>query len=254
MENLNDNDWVLIEKYLRGTATEEEQQAVEKKQADPEFQAAMQVQEDVFTAIEIAGDRNLKARLQQKETELQNQSSKTKIRPLRRRWLGIMAVAAAVLLVLTFAGMQFWGGNATQNDLFAANFEPFTAVAESQIQRGQSDALDAQMAYTAFLEGQYETAIAQFETLLADNDDAVLRFHLAQALLADQQAERALAILQQLDTRTDFPLAEQTDWYLALTLLETGNTEAARQQLETITNQAPTTYKYTEAQNLLNTL
>ncbi len=254
MENLNDNDWTLIEKYLRGTATDEEQREVGQKQTDTDFQVALHIQQDVFTAIEIEGDRSLKARLQQKEAELQKQTSGSKIRPLRRRWLGIMAVAAAVLLVLTFAGIQFWGDRVTPDDLFTANFEPFTAVAESQIQRGQSDAVDAQMAYTAFLEGNYETAIAQFEALLTDKDDAVLQFHLAQTLLANSQVQRALPILQQLDTQPAFPLAEQTDWYLALALLETGDTEAARQQLETITNQIPTTYKHTEAQHLLDTL
>jgi len=254
MENLKESDWELIEKYLRGTASESERQEIEKRQTDEEFQAAVKVQQDVLAAIEIAGDRELKARLQRKEAELAGYPKKSKVRPLRRRWLGIMAVAAAVLLVITFVGIQFLGSGTTQEDLFAAYFEPYEAVAETTISRGNSETPYARAAYTAFLQGDYASAINQFEAYLNEQEDAVVEFHLAQALLAEKRATEALPILQQLDVQADFPLAAQTDWYLALALLETGDTEAARQQLKTITNQAPTTYKHTAAQTLLNTL
>ena len=155
--------------------------------------------------------------------------------------------------VLLFAAFIFVISNPfeiAQQDLYAANFEPFDSPGSGLTRSGENDITIKVKAYEAYDAGNYTEAASLFEKSLLEKDEAITRLCLANAYMSLNEFNKAeTTLIHLLKEHTD--LLTQTKWYLALTYVKQNKVERARATLWEISDSS--TYGE-KAKNLLNDL
>lgn len=170
----------------------------------------------------------------------------------RTGWLRIAAAIAALVVITAAVFFFLQGPSADHDQLFVAYFEPYPAHVK---QRGPEEQHPSsfEQGLNAYTEADYEASIVLFRQSLDTSENTPVRFYLGIALLAVGNGEEAETQLYQV-TRSDGNLfRSQAHWYMALALLqqgETGKTLAVLEEME----QMPGTYKQDEVLQLLDVL
>ncbi|MEO1448129.1 MAG: tetratricopeptide repeat protein [Bacteroidota bacterium] len=215
-----------VEAYLDGELDAEARTRFEAAlQQDSELAAEVALAEDTRRLLVFATQQEYKEKLRAIDADMEAKTTPV-VRPLwQRSWA--QAAAAAVLLLIISSVLLFRGGPSSQ----ALAQDSFTPYMDMISYKGSpaidEDSLLLQAMY-AYNTQDYKTALQGFEQILQTNPTQVsARFYQAQSYLALNQPLPALAVLQKLPQ--DGPLAEATQWYMALAYLMQDDQANAKQ-------------------------
>ncbi len=234
------DNFSLIEAYLAGELSARKAAAVEERlQTDPAFAAEVQLLRDTQAVLTLHQQQVYKAQLQALD--------RAERQPLRRllqpRYL---ALAATVLLLALVGG---WWLSRPAEGPYADAFAPYP---NRLTLRGDSPSKVLDQAMRAYEHADYAQAAQQLADLVtADKDRDDLRFYLGVARLGAGQPATAERILASVEPPSLY--AQQATWYRALALGQADEPEAARQLLQTISEQEGHPYR-AQAQALLKQL
>ena len=105
--------------------------------------------------------------------------------------------------------------------------------------------------FTYYASADYRNAVANDPV---DSLSNIWLFYRANAWMAVDQPEKALPLMEQIDSRQNILLAQQVKWYKALAYLQKNDREAALSLLKSIAEQPDGAYKVAESKALLNRL
>ncbi|MDB4285840.1 tetratricopeptide repeat protein [bacterium] len=224
---MQEDDYILIEKYLEGTLEEGEKGLFQRRVGeDIEFAKAFTLRKsmDIFLEKE-QNSHNLAEKLDRLGKEFFPTEEKVRVVPLWRRPLvmGMLAAAAIALLLMVWNPFK----PATLYKQYAVH-QPLSLIEKS------TDFDGAAVAQTAFNEGNYEAAyqaLTQYILEYPQNNKALL--HLGISALEIGKTTEAIAIFSALQNGGSV-YKDYGTWYLALTYLKTKDFEKAEQQLEEI--------------------
>ncbi len=231
---------LLIQKYLQGTLSETEQQWFQEYlEKDPSFADHIPFYEELHYAF-------AKADYTQTKSQLQSFYKETR-QSLWRKW----SIAATVLILMSVGSLWFLNTMNSTETLYAHYFEPYKNVVQP-IVRGEAKKTTKVLAFMAYDDGDYDTAIVYINQLLEDQPEAIFALYKANAQLQTDQTEAAITTLQSHIKKTDTIYA-QAQWYLALSYLKLDNKEATKKHLRTLL-QTNTSFKTKDAMALLKSL
>ncbi len=212
---MSPEDYDLIEKNLLGTAAPSEQAALQSRLQEPAFRQAYDEVAHIAQDLKIHERKRLHDLL--KEIEQRQPGS-----------FPYLAIAASVVLLLTFGWFLWFAGN-NHGDLFDRYYEPYAAL-KFQRPRGAADLYKAKVqAYKYYRAGDDDAAVALLDSVLLNHpDDEEVRFVIGLSHLEAKNFPDAIAALEGINR---FPEAR---WYLALALLGEGLTDVAQTTLEEI--------------------
>jgi thioredoxin-like negative regulator of GroEL len=212
MENLNNQDRQLIERYVDGLLTPEEQAAFTQRcQTDTVFADELAAFQMAVVAVKTANRAQLKAQLTQHV-----QKNTLKRRTLLRGWIVGLAAAASLLI-----GWFFIRGNAqnpsTPEEAFQTAFQAAPSGGIEKSTTTQLTLLDS--AYLAYDNQQWQMALPLFDKI---NDPKPKTLFLkANAFMALKDVDNALPILKELNSNPQFSeRKEEIDWLIALCFLK----------------------------------
>ncbi|WP_299207866.1 tetratricopeptide repeat protein [uncultured Dokdonia sp.] len=231
---------LLIQKYLKGTLSESEellfQEYLEK---DPSFAKDIPFYEGLHYAF-------AKADYEQTKSQLQSFYKEEK-QSVWRKW----SIAATILVLMGLGSLWFLNTINSTETLYAHYFEPYKNVVQPTV-RGETIKTTKVLAFMAYDDGDYDTAIVHINELLEDKPEAILALYKANAQLQIDQTEAAIETLKSQIKKTDTIYAE-AQWYLALSYLKLDNKEAAKSYLNTLL-QTNSSFKNKDATALLKSL
>ena len=218
-----DNWAEKIEQYLADELSPEDKAAFEARLAeDPALKRRMKIARQLDEAFDGAEVFALRKELH----AIRELRSKPKLRRFPR-WSYAAIAAAVVILVLVWVNV----GPPSQSPeaLFADNYSAYPMLINSRAD-SVSDELGAAM--VAYQNGEYAFAAEAFGSLQSETvRPEFLRFYEAVSLLGAKDGAGAIRILTVLDLPE---LAEPRQWYLALAYLQSGQPEAAKDELKKI--------------------
>lgn len=242
---MEEKDYIELNKYLAGELSEVERDAFsERLKNEPDLQKESAWQQETTAFLQRKkGANDLRKTFSSVENDFfKEEKREAKVVSInRKRWLGIVGVAvAAVLLFFIFNPFA-------SPDLYQQYSNP-TAI--SLLDR--SDAIaNAREAEMAFNEGDYKKAYAFLSAYLAERPDD-LQALLAKGIAATEIGNytEAEQILKGIDEGKTMLTGEGT-WYLALMYLKKGEIEKAKIQLQKIPSG---NNRYEKAKSLLQDL
>lgn len=243
---------ILIEKYL---SNELEGDLLENFEA--------QLQRDPALKEELALHRQLGETLKgEKVHELRNvlnevnenwETPATTANPakvVKFNFRKVLSIAASVALLLA-AYHWFLNTNVSSQEVYAANFEPYVMVFD-QRSGNANEVTSLDQAIVRYHNKDFGTSADIFEKLLAeDQGNMIYTFYVANARLANQETEQAIALFKKIIKANDLSFVEQSRWYLALAYLQKEDNESSKSWLEKIQEGQ---FKYKEAQEILSSL
>jgi len=209
-----------IEAYVMGRLSPADRERFELDMAtDPALRKEVELQRDNTLAIELGGmDRLLKqVRSEQRDAPGTRDNG----------WTSYLKYAAAIALLI--AGALWWMNKPTTNErLFAEHF-----VADPGLPVPMSSTDDAAFhdAMVAYKLGDHAEARGKWSALLntkPDND--TLRYYIAQAAIAEGDADSAIPLLEQVVADASSVFSSKARWALFLAHLKRGD-RAAMQAL-----------------------
>lgn len=255
--NFEEQDIVMIERYLEGNLEEQERVAFDQRlKTDEEFQQWVTHMESMVNGIKYTGRKNVMKQLAELEANLpevqlleeeQEESNIVAMKPNKFRYWAAAAAAIALVLISSLFLLTYNSGQSDQ-DLFTAYYEPYSGDLSRS---GDEDLVDKrERAYFAYGQGQHERAIPLFEEVIDQEPTSKLRFYLGNAYLSVGEAEKAAQQFKEVLRDSDYPLQDQSRWYLALSYLKAEKLDMAQTTLEEITG-TPGSFYYNKAQELL---
>lgn len=241
--------WDRIERYLRDEMSSEERSGFESeiatdKSLKQEVELHRMVHDTLGDPAETRFRETLADVIDKKTTE---KPQPAKVRKLIPDWR-LISVAATVLIAL---GVFTWFNPMSTSDQFADNFDayPMVLTQRSQADTAQMDVLITE-AVRYYESQEYPEAAASFGRL-AQLDPGAVTFPFYQAIshIASGDLDQAIPLLEDVLTRPDHLLIEQTRWYLGLALWGNGDEERSRQVLGEI---QPGQFKYNEARAMID--
>ena len=229
----NENQYEQMDRYLDGSMPKEEHQAFEAAlEQDEQMQKALLLQRDLRAGITRLGHSAFRDRLRQiHEEEVGGHEAPVvplgSERGLWRRW------AAVAALLVAAVGLLYWAVNQTElapGDLYASHYEPYPL---SLTQRGAPEQVAQQQAETAYLAGDYATALPLLQGLVqADPNDGELVLATA---IAEWETGKTNEALTRLQTLENHPLLkDRAFWYQAMIHLKQDDRAAAKSALEAV--------------------
>ncbi len=217
-----------LQRYLDGEMSPEERAAFEARlAADPELQAEVDLHQELDTVLADEAVLDFSALV----AEVVGAEGAPQAPPRTRR--PVWAIAAAILLLAVVGFFVLRPGpGADPDQLFAEYFSPYEAPATF---RSDDSTLNAQYqsAFDAYNAGDFEVALPAFDALRG-GESTMPDFYYALSALSANKSDLALPVLRELAGDTPHVYRSQSRWYLALTLLERGETDEATERLEAI--------------------
>ena len=217
-----------VDRYVSGEMVGEERTSFEERMRH-HAQLAEQVHlhRDVIMGIELHYMQELKLTLAQSD-----------IAKKKTPWKQILGIAASVLLLagLGIGGYYYLLEN--ESSQFEAYYQPYPNII-TETNRGDASAADQiQRAMQWYELGEYASAVAVFDSILAsapaDTVQSSLLFYRGIAHLELNQTTQAIQDLDQAIENPNERLAEAAQWYLALAYLRAGQVTPAQEKLQAI--------------------
>ncbi len=252
LKSMEQDNYILIEKYLNGELNEEEVNDFKLRlKEDATFSEEYTLQKSMNIFLEK--DRNqpsLEAKLESLGKgffEEEKNETEDKVIPIsrnknRNRWLiGLIATAAVAALLVFFNPFQ-------QDDLYNqyASHQPISLTEKSE---GSDAGTNAE---SAFNQKNYALAYENITTYLQENpEDLKAELALGISALETGKMEEAISIFEKINAGNS-ALKNYGTWYLALSYLKQKDFEKAKSFLNQVPKSENTLFE--KAQNLLKDL
>lgn len=237
----------LIDDYLSGRSGREAEVRVQRLlETDEAFKESFELRrrtKDAFLQLE---HQRLKERLQ---GLAKRDEGVGRVRPKRNLWIR-WGAAAAVLILLPVIAFLLLPERFDRDDLIAQYSTPYPNVVLPVLREDNGEMDERMKAYAAYEEGDYQHAYTLFDDLRREGvDDDELPFYqgVTAFLLADY--DTSVELLLGYSRTSEARLHRQAQWYLALSMLKSGDVAKAVKRLETLA--ATTGYRQAEARTLL---
>ena len=162
-------------------------------------------------------------------------------------------IAASVALLVGLASTFFlWDSSPSNDELYSTYFQPYANVIEP-IVRDQGSLSKKAQVFALYEQGEYEKAIDGFDAPELQDSLSVttIRFYKANAYLKLKEYEKAKSLLLQVvDQNNEWK--EESQWYLALLSLKSGNIDTTISYLKEL--QKNSSVFKNEVNDLLKTL
>lgn len=223
---MNEERYLLFDKYLQGELTIEERNSFEKEVSEnPEFAAEFRTFKEVMVELQ-----NKFGHVQEREAFKENLSdisdkhfNKNKPKVIKLNpWYYAAAASAAILF-----GLFFFNHNSDPN------FEDFNQPEQAYFTERGDAALELKQAEDAFNSKNYKKAIPLFETILKENKSAEIHYFYGIALLEENQFVKAESVFNELKSGTSV-YKNKAVWNLALSKLKQKDYKASKEILLTI--------------------
>lgn len=219
-----------IKAYLEDRLSPDEKEAFRiKLQTDEELQHALDVYRFSISGLVLPMDeiaRGIRDRIRQLDK---------KKRARRRRFNAIVAVIVFLAIATGarwYAGMQY-----TNEALYGSFYEIPSRMNSPQITEKGQPPTPLQKGLEAYAGKKEEQALEILESIAPDQPDYEnARFALAQIYLQTGREEEAIPYISPLTESLDTTLAAQSEWYLALALLQSDKIAECREWLGKIAN------------------
>ena len=251
---ITDQERILIEKYFFGTLSPEEQETFNQLRERPSFAKEVQLEKEVMEVVDWEMEKQLKRKLIFEEAQLQPTSlaSPPLSTPTVFNSWKTWAIAASVVLLITFSGLRyFWQPHAPEN-LYSEYFQPYPNVVEPINRTGNGNETNRYKAFLSYENKQYDQALNQILSLPEAASDPDLLFYQAQILLIQENYQAGQPLLESLINMEGHSWYKQASWYLALTYIGQNKQEEAITLLQFLErdNTVPS-YKKEAAKELL---
>ena len=260
---MNIEDDILIERFLNGQLSEEEQTFfLERMENDVEFkeqvtlekQLVESLNDDSWSFLEEGDNSEVKeyeSILRNKETQdirqaisqAQDAYKKTQV-PKKKNWLGY-AIAASVTILVAIA--IFTNKDKNPQELYASFLQKTDLLA--LIDRGDYTILSS--AQESFDKKEYQETIRLLSQITDSTQNANVYLYLALSQMELNQYSDAESTLERL-IKSDFLDAEKGYWYKSLLYLKSDQIEKLKAELKIIINNSY--YKQDDAKELLSKL
>lgn len=220
--------------YLKDELPERERKAMDKALlSDPLLAGAMEALEERLSreAIDDASLDKLtsafKAAQKAREKEAQASSTVYISIPQIRRYAAIVVIFLAVGWLLP----RYAGGEASPQELFAENFEPYEDVISARSGAQEEDWMKEAMEH--YNTQAYQKAIIGFDKIIqADPASAFAMLYAAISAMKLEQSQEAISYLKALEELNNPILKDVGSWYLALAHLQKEDKTKAQKLLE----------------------
>lgn len=232
----------LIQAYVLNKLGKEEKEEFDQLyEGDQDFRKEVEFHQDMAAAFSEMERKRIKAKLRKFEEELKSPKQKN-----YTPWL----VAASVLIIVGIGLMNLFNKEENSNQLYMAYFEPYENVVQP-ITRGQSIENLKTTVFIAYEKQEYTQASEGFQQLYETTNESYYLLYEANALMADNQLEKAISILEKHVALED-EFVEKSRWYLALAYLKMEKIPQAKQLLQEIEHK--NSYKAKDARAILKEL
>lgn len=236
-------DQERIRRYLREEMDEEELQEFEnKKEKDPEFATEVKVHQTLFKGLEEEVKKEAEVKLNRARKKYKSNWFNMKTINAARPYLTIAALLAIVVGLITII---FWNKPSGKNsdELFAEHFQPYANTLTNQTRGGETSFSSLDSAMHFYSRGDFESALIHLNQADADNQSALVEFYKANAYLASEKPQKALAVLKKVKDKLPDHYNVQGKWYLALSHLKLENYHKAHQYFSEIAKQEDAFYQ-----------
>lgn len=211
---MNGKDEMLIEAYLRGTLSTEDNILIEKRLQDDEFKQKYDEAKVFLQVLKEEDAKKMKSRMQalEKEEAGQERESGNTIK------LKIALFAMAIIL----AGLVYLLMHLSSNDeqaIYASYYTPYPNVVDP-IVKGSMDSLSVFQHYEL---QEYPKVIEQLTSKSALDPDE--QFYLAASYLEENDLKNASILFESLSKSAKY--ADPSKWYLALICIKDNQTKCA---------------------------
>jgi predicted Zn-dependent protease len=206
----------LAEKYIQKKATASELEEINKLlDEDAEFKQELSFLLELQEAIKREEHHKLKQQLQ----HLEHKPKTIKLIPNAWKYVAVFVFGLGLL----------WYFNRPHNydRIFEENFVPFPNIEAPSVRDSNIHENDLKRAFSLYDNRAYEQAASAFRALSANEQMSFTNFYLAVSLLADNQIEAAIEVLENPDWNVPDKYQNQTDWYLARAYLKMHEKEKA---------------------------
>ena len=219
---ISDQDILLIQSYLQGRLTNEEQDLFDIKSKDSEFIAEIETQTEVRDLIYSEGRRQAKAKIAGFENK---ESIKTQNSQRNIMYLNWKVAAGFALLI----GVSLWALFLKNKEpqLFASYYQPMPNLVDP-ITKGEMNAYTAFQLYEL---KQYENAAIEFDKLEPSSD---IYFYEGLCHLNTNDVPKAIDLLNKALKFDEAKLRLNIEWYLLLAHIKNNDTENALRIANTI--------------------
>jgi len=255
MDPFDNENIELIDKYLTETLSKEEEELFQEKLKEPAFQTQLEEAEQIKASIAIFELRQKKKLLEAEESILKEENAKEVVAVKQtftiKRFLKIASILVGVSL-LAWWGLSQFNGKADSEVLFAQYFLPQKNNL-SPVQKGASDQSLLQQTFFYYENAAYDKAIEGFQLLIAEENNDDYRFYQANALLATDQTNKAISLLELIIQKSESQYLKDGDpqWYLALAYIRKKQNSDARSILSSFSTDS---FYYEKAKALLKAL
>ncbi len=237
----------LIDKYIQGAVTSSEKEDFDHFfTTDVDFKNDVKVIKNLSIVLGAQDRKDLKKVLLNFETKIA--AHKTKAIPLFKKKK--FFIITSIILLIIIGCYLILSPSANPDVLYVDNFEIYPNIT-TPIIRGENDRNKEVMAFMAYEEKHYTIASNQFAALYNDTQKSYFLLYQANCLLAINQIETAIPLLEQQIALND-AFKEKSMWYLALAYLKNKNKIKAIAILEKITTD--NSFKKEEATVLIKKL
>ena len=222
-----DQNFHLIEKYFRGELSEEELDLFHGKlQNDPAFEQEFRDMKHIREGAKASARMKALSVLQNVEANFTEKET-TKINVSMRRLVSIAASLIVIATVSYFAISDRTGGTMSGEEVFATYYEAYPNIVSGDV-RGDDMVLNtlAARAYDAYDNKNFSKSVKIFSELLEAEKSASNYFYSGISNLERGNLDIAKDYFNVVMNNYS-EMREQSQWYLALTLLKDNSTEDA---------------------------
>ena len=218
----------LIEKKIDGELSpEEEERFAERLRDEPDFARRYQLYQEAIAGLREHYKQSLRHELETHASPAPLAEALEPTRPTARvGLLGYWPIAVAAALMAIALGIGwFWPLSSASPEKVAEQF--YTVYPGEAIVRGANEAIARDSAQLLYQQQRYAAAIPYWQQLAPTEDHAQVALWLGHCYWQTKQLSSALESFRTASQSDDAIVRQHGTWYLALTYLRRGDTEAA---------------------------
>lgn len=233
----------ILQKYLDNELSEKELTRFEQElNTSPDLLVDLDLYKEVDEAIADTEVLDFRAQLADLREETRRSETGRRVFRFTRPWHYAAASALALLVAIGLATVL--GRPLSNSDLFAKYMKPYELVLTNRSIDNDVTQYLMNLAESAYLAGNFESAIEHYSEVLEINADKVeADFYKGVSSMEIKQYVDASESFTNVIEHNDNLFIQKAEWYLAGCLLAMDETERARRQLALIASSANHYYK-----------
>ena len=233
----------ILQKYLDNELSEKELARFEQElNASPDLLVDLDLYKEVDEAIADTEVLDFRAQLTDLREETRRSETGRRVFRFTRPWHYAASAALALLVAIGLATVL--GRPLSNSDLFAKYMKPYELVLTNRAGDNDATKLWMNKAQTAYLNGDFETAVERYDEVLQINPDKIeADFGKGVSNLGIQKYVDASESFTRVIEQNDNLFIQKAEWFRAGCLLALDETDRARRQLAMIASSAHHYYK-----------